>query len=206
MSETDTPPADHRVSVTIDPGASYPDLVFTCLAPVGATCRLKCAEDCGSETYPCFTYGDPAKGEPVEREHAMVDSGLCNVVEWLTNSDPWDCFHGENDTPVRSGPIRAWWEGDFYAWDYAPEPTLTPEMIDAGARAAWGGSDEVWDSFADDADFKEFARECARRTLGAARAVGCPNAFPPERGDTVRQMLALGWQVPDVDPTAKDRT
>lgn len=47
----------------------------------------------------------------------------------------------------------------------------TPEMIAAGARAAWGGSDEVWDSFANGADFKEFARECAKRTLGAALAV-----------------------------------
>lgn len=102
---------EHVLRVELD-GDSLHSRV-ECRATEGAACRLVCAEDCGAETYPCYSY-DPATKE--DREHAQKDGGFCNIAEWI-NADVPEVSHQRVKEPVFDGmPILPEWEGDYYSW------------------------------------------------------------------------------------------
>lgn len=81
----------------------------TCTAPKGSPCRLGC-EECLQ--WPC--------------EHALVDVGCCNAVEWFDGEGVADCYVGGAVHPLMDGPIEVWWQHDFWEWAY-PERTETED-------------------------------------------------------------------------------
>jgi hypothetical protein len=88
--------------------------VLICEAPEGDICRLACAEECGAEAWPCFTYNDDGS----EREHDMKGGGHCNAVLFI-EQDSLEVSHGHGSEPLRSGPVNVWFDGDSYLWKYA---------------------------------------------------------------------------------------
>jgi hypothetical protein len=104
----------HRVDWLID-NAHDPYARFTCSAPVGAQCRSWCAEGCEEFCEPDRTASGRLAGK-----HRWEDSGECRIVTWLENGGtPGELYMGEDNEPVRSGPIETEWDGDAYLWQYA---------------------------------------------------------------------------------------
>lgn len=120
---------DHVLRVTADEDSLC--LRIECLASEGADCRLVCAEDCGAETYPCYSH-DGDDGDA----HAQKDGGFCNIAEWI-NGDCPSTTHQRITEPVGDGiPIITEWEGDYYSWRGAtPNPV---ERLTSERDAAWG--------------------------------------------------------------------
>lgn len=81
---------------------------ITCSAPEGADCRMSCPEGC--EAWPC--------------SHELADAGYCVAKEWFENADEGleGLFNGDGRQPLRNGPVTFEWTGDWYVWDYVPEP------------------------------------------------------------------------------------
>jgi hypothetical protein len=117
----DLPMPLHQLDVDDDGHARW-----TCDAPEGSRCRLVCAEDCGAEQWPCNSYDD--QGEEIQPAHPMRDSGECHVVLFLGLGDPMESYEGgEEPFDLRSGPVKAEWEGDYYGWEYEPAKARTVE-------------------------------------------------------------------------------
>jgi hypothetical protein len=110
----------HRIEWTIrDDGG--PQARLSCDAPEGSKCRLECAEQCGSESWPCRSW-DPATDDWSPVYHDLTDSGWCGVLAYWddgTAAEVYDQDAGE--AQVRSGPISVRWNGDNYLWRYADE-------------------------------------------------------------------------------------
>jgi hypothetical protein len=104
----------HAIKITIRSGGPV-RAHFSCTAPEGSSCRQKCSRGCDSEEISTVC------GE--SGSHDFVDGGWtpgkCNVTDWLGEAGMWDESYDGLDADVRSGPIEATWEGDYYTWDYA---------------------------------------------------------------------------------------
>lgn len=99
---------------------------LVCDEPVGALCRLACVDAvCESFNVQWDADGEPWHVEGGVWQHMMCDDGQCNV-ELFVNDDP--------DSPIVLGPreerreiartpITPIWEGDFYSWKFATEPS-----------------------------------------------------------------------------------
>lgn len=104
----------HAIKVTITSGGPV-RAHFTCTAPDGSSCRQVCSHGCDMDEISTVC-GDSGT-------HDFVDGarpeGQCNVTDWLSAEGTWDELYDGLDAVVRSGPIEATWEGDYYTWDYA---------------------------------------------------------------------------------------
>lgn len=89
---------------------------YTCTAPEDAQCRTSC-ETCYDEMQEqciCEIMDPP-------REPNRVGGKPCNILGWLENDAPDECYDGP-ETAVRGPepqPIVTSWEGDYYQWRYA---------------------------------------------------------------------------------------
>lgn len=105
MSTESEQQTDHHIEWRIDKGMTYGKV--TCEAQHGAFCRMTCS------AFLCEEW--PREG----CEHGLVDSGDCNVVEHIENGDSIESAYIGPVEPLRSGPIEAKWQGDWYGWRYA---------------------------------------------------------------------------------------
>jgi len=97
----------HRVTYHPETDTEPWRLVAHCDAPVGAPCRLWCAEGCEED------------GAEEHAEHELVDQGQCITLEWLRLSDVEDFYAGPDLTEFHDGPIRTFWDFDGVQWEYA---------------------------------------------------------------------------------------
>lgn len=104
----------HDVEWTVSSG--YIRGEFTCTAAVGAFCRLSCAEECGAEEWPCYSF-EGANENLQQRQHALVDCGHCHAVVFLENESAEETYAGLGATAV-SGAIVIHWNGLGYMWRY----------------------------------------------------------------------------------------
>lgn len=51
-------------------------------------------------------------------QHEQTNNPTCNVKDWLESSEVGDFYMGD-ETPVRDGAIKVWWDGSGMAWEYA---------------------------------------------------------------------------------------
>lgn len=72
----------------------------------------------GDETAPCHQYPD-CGCEIAGCGHPSTPHAECMVKPWMDDACAQECFDLREPTPVRDGPITAWFDGDCYAWDYA---------------------------------------------------------------------------------------
>jgi len=111
----------HRVEWRID-NACEPRARFTCSAPLGAQCRSWCAVGCEEICTDQPTSHRQEDGTVIVVGHPWEDSGECRIVTWLENGGtPGELYMGEDDEPVRDGPIETDWDGDAYLWQYAED-------------------------------------------------------------------------------------
>lgn len=105
--------SDHAIKVTITSGGPV-RAQFSCTAPEGSSCRQVCSHGCDAEEMSTICRDSDS--------HDFIDGtwpeGQCNVTDWLSEGT-WDESYDGLDADVRSGPIVASWEGDYYTWDYA---------------------------------------------------------------------------------------
>lgn len=119
----------HKIAWTIS--AEHVQGDFTCDAPLGAVCRLRCGEECGAPSYPCYSYDETG----AESEHELIDSGQCNALEFLAECSPEEAYNGPSNVPIHDGEVVAeWQEGlNFYQWhyvDHPPVPAVKKETSD----------------------------------------------------------------------------
>jgi hypothetical protein len=107
------PMPDHRVCWTVEAGEVR--AVFSCEGDRRSRCHLGCAQACGAEQWPCG-----ADGEGLA--HRMAEGADCHVVLFLSHDSAEEVYAGLPTGP-RDALIEATWEGDFYAWQYAAQPT-----------------------------------------------------------------------------------
>lgn len=89
----------HHAKVTVKPEGVLA-VWFTCTAPVGAKCRLRCiVRECDGDCSPL---------------HEQIDGGECHILSWLEN-DP-EPFMGLTDDLSFDVDIRPIWNGDGYEW------------------------------------------------------------------------------------------
>lgn len=126
----DTVPAalPHLVVWEIEPERITGTL--SCIAPPAALCRLKCGEDCGSETYPCHD----EDGKP----HGLVDAGYCNaVLTFEASGEPLEFHYG--GSRFRAIPkhrkAKVYWDGDNWLWEYLDDHEIRA-AIEAGLVGA----------------------------------------------------------------------
>lgn len=111
----------HRVEWLID-NASEPYAKFICSAPVGALCRSWCAVGCEEFCTEQPTRHRQADGTVVVIGHPWEDSGECRITTWLENlGTPGELYMGDDNEPLRSGPIETDWDGDCYRWQYSAD-------------------------------------------------------------------------------------
>jgi hypothetical protein len=112
--DTVPPALPHKVTWEID--TEEITGAVTCKAQPGALCRLMCAEDCGSEVYPC--YSEDENGE--QTMHGLVGAGYCNAVTEFENTGERLEIHydGKCQTVPRHGWAKVRWNGDGWVWEY----------------------------------------------------------------------------------------
>jgi hypothetical protein len=128
--------SDHYVRHLLRPG-DYVRTEFQCRAPETAPCRTMCRrciideqrEQCDCDYVTEKGDWDESDDEKIGREPALEHGRPCNILAWLENDAPEECYNGE-EAPVRGPgwqPIIPEWNGDNYDWDYAPEPVEEQE-------------------------------------------------------------------------------
>ena len=96
------PPVDHYLELEGDDGIRA---TLVCKSRPGAECRM--VHDCQCEEY-CAC-------EPPSR---MVDSGECNVANWINGGYDAQC---ESKAGTRIlVPVDTAWEDDHFVWEFVP--------------------------------------------------------------------------------------
>jgi hypothetical protein len=95
------PPVDHYLELEGDDGIRA---TLVCKSRPGAACRM--VHDCQCEEY-CAC-------EPPSR---MVDSGECNVANWINGDDATN--EGSWSTRILV-PVDAAWDDDHFEWTFVP--------------------------------------------------------------------------------------
>lgn len=104
-------PVTHWIKWELDPIADQAVGILECHAPVGARCRLGCAEGCEM-----WNIGG--------HHHPLVDLGECWVLPWFQNTDETmiELYDGPL-VPLRDGPVTLTWFGeDEFSWEYEKQP------------------------------------------------------------------------------------
>lgn len=117
--------ADHYVRHLLRPG-DYARTEFQCRAPEQAPCRVWCKTCSDEQREQC-----ECEWQEPPREPNLVDHGVCNIVTWLSEDAPEECYNGE-EAPVRGPdwqPIVPEWSGDNWDWDYEPASELSEDVI-----------------------------------------------------------------------------
>lgn len=107
----------HTVTITHRDGETLPRIEFRCAGDRTAECHRY--PDCG-----CESWGSDEDEHP----HPFVEHGECWMQGWFDNDgiDPSTDLLAECDiTPGMSGPIKAWFEGEYVEWEF-----IVPEVID----------------------------------------------------------------------------
>ena len=92
---------------------------FTCTAPEGTLCRMRCTdEDC--------EYWDD------DGTHSLVDSGHCNAKEWFDAVDWLECHESTGyESLLYDGPVDAFWDGENFQWRILAAPSRAePDVLD----------------------------------------------------------------------------
>jgi hypothetical protein len=97
---------------------------YECRAPETAQCRTLCRL-CMDEQREQCECAWVENNDGTEGRTPQLESGQdCNIVTWLSEDAPDECWSGGHDQPVRGpgwSPIQTTWNGDNYEWEYADE-------------------------------------------------------------------------------------